>query len=483
VSIRNYDPEKKYSTTELRSDYSLLQNILEQKHPSLYWYTSRDTMDRYFNYFRSLIRDSMTEHQFAWHIVAPLVDKIHCGHTSVSMSRKYAKWIIGKRIPSFPLYMKIWNDSMAVTGNLNRKDSTFKRGTIITSVNGMSARSLTRNMFNFLPEDGRANNINYIRLSANFPYYHRNIFGTYKSYQVKYIDNTGNERSTDVPVFIPTKDTTKIKKDSLKAPERMRPPKAPRIEAYRSFNIDSGGKFATITLNTFSKGRLRGFFRRSFKTMKQKNIDNLVLDIRSNGGGRVGLSTLLTKYISRTPFKVADSLYAKAKSLGRYTKYIKGGHLNNLEMFFISKKNKDGNYHINHLEKKFYKPRKKYHYDGSVYVLTNGPTFSAATLFANTVKGQEGILIAGEETGGGWHGNSGIMIPDIKLPETGIRVRLPLYRLVQFNHVPKTGTGIIPDLYIGTSYQALLQGIDKKMQVIRELIDQKENLKYNSGTN
>ena len=32
-----------------------------------------------------------------------------------------------KRFSSFPLYMKIWNDTMAVTANLNRKDSVLKK--------------------------------------------------------------------------------------------------------------------------------------------------------------------------------------------------------------------------------------------------------------------------------------------------------------------------------------------------------------------
>jgi hypothetical protein len=80
----------------------------------------------------------------------------------------------------------------------------------------------------------------------------------------------------------------------------------------------------------------------------------------------------------------------------------------------------------------------------------------------------------GEETGGGWHGNDGIMIPEIILPHTKVRIRLPLFRLVQFNHTPKTGTGIIPDVYIGTSYDALKKGYDKKMQVVKEMIAEKE---------
>lgn len=239
---------------------------------------------------------------------------------------------------------------------------------------------------------------------------------------------------------------------------------------HRSLEIDSSGKFAVMTLNTFSNGRLRKFFRRSFKKLRKENIDNLVLDIRSNGGGRVGLSTLLTKYISRKPFKVADTLFAKTKTLYPYSKYIQGKFLNNIELLFIASKGTDGLYHMKGYEKRIIRPKKASHYNGQVYVLTNGPTFSAAALFCNAVKGQDGITLVGEETGGGWYGNNGIMIPDIILPNTRSRVRLPLFRIVQYNHVEKNGSGVVPDIYIPTNYDALIKGYDKKMQVVKEMI-------------
>ncbi len=466
VATKQYSPAKKLPQELLRKDYQVLRNILEQKHPSVYWYTSKDSMDAYFDFYYRAIADSMTEQQFAWRILAPLVDKIHCGHTSVGSSRAYRKWAIGKRLPSFPLYFKVWGDSMAVSANLNRKDSIFKRGTLVTSVNGVSTDRLVQHIFNFLPEDGYANNVNYIRLSGNFPHYHRNIYGLSSKYNITYLDSAGAEKKTELPLFIPVRDSSK----KLQREQRSVVPKVNRLLRYRSLAVDSSGKMATLTVNTFSKGKLRSFFRRSFRELRRRNISNLVLDLRSNGGGNVSSSTLLTKYISRSPFKVADSVYAVSRSLAPYTRYIKHGFLNNLELFFIGRKKKDGKYHVGLLERKLYEPKNKNHFDQKVYVLVNGPTFSASALFCNAVKGQDGITLLGEETGGGWHGNSGIMIPDIVLPHSKNTVRLPLFRLVQFNHVPKTGTGIPPDIYIGTSYDALIKGYDYKMKVVRDII-------------
>ena len=473
ATTKNYNPQKKYSVQQLQQDYSLLRNILEKKHPSLYWYTPKDSMKIYFESYYSIIKDSMTEQQFGWKIIAPLTDKIHCGHTSFSRSKAYNNWAIDKKFPSFPLLLKCWNDTMAITNNLNRKDSVLKRGTLITSINSIKNEELTKIMFGYMTEDGYANNVNYLRLSNNFPYYHRNIFGVSKTYAVTYLDSAGKERLINIPVFDLGTDSSKKSKDSIVV-KKVKPDKKKsrikRLLDLRSLAVDTANNTAIITLNTFSDGGLRKFYRQTFGYIKRAGIDNVVLDIRSNGGGRIRLSTLLTKYVSRVNFKVADTAFAVTKTLRPYSKYIKQSFINNLGLFFLTKKNKDGLFHFGHWERKVNKPKTTNHYGGNLYVLINGSTFSAAALFSNAVKGQPGVVLVGEETGGGWHGNNGILIPDIVLPNTHIKVRLPLFRLVQYHHVPKNGRGISPDIYIGTNYDALLKGVDYKMQVVMEMI-------------
>ncbi len=470
-SNKNYNPNKKYSPQQLQQDYSLLRNILEKKHPSLYWYTPKDSMDLYFEEYYSSITDSMTEQQFGWSVIAPLTNKIHCGHTSFGRSRAFNNWAADKKFPSFPLFLKCWNDTLAVTANLNRKDSVLKRGTLITAINGIKNAELKKIMFGYMTEDGYANNINYVRLSNNFPYYHRNIFGISKTYAVTYLDSTGNEKNINTPVFETDKDSAKKRRNhgSVKKEEK-KSTRQKKLSDMRSLAVDTANNTAIVTINTFSSGSLRKFYRQTFGYIKNAGINNVVLDIRSNGGGRIRLSTLLTKYVSRVNFKVADTSFAVTKTLRPFSKYIKGSFINNLGLFFLTKKNKDGLYHFGHWERKIYKPKTANHYGGNLYVLINGSTFSAAALFSNAVKGQRGVVLVGEETGGGWHGNNGVLIPDITLPNTHLKVRLPLFRLVQYNHVPKDGRGIQPDIYIGTNYDALLKGVDYKMKVVMEMI-------------
>ncbi len=458
-----YIPDKKLSQSQLKEDYLFLKNALELKHPSLYWYTTKDSMDEYFNHFFNQIKDSMCERDFAWNVVSPLLHNIRCGHTSVSMSKMYVHYYRNKKLPAFPLYFKIWNDTAVVFANLN-KDSTLMRGTIVKSINNIPLTSITDSILLRLPIDGYGENFNLIRAGASFPYFHRNIFGIDSVYKVKFINSSGDEEEKTIPVYRPAiKDTGKIKVP--KTPVQ----KINKNLFYRSLAIDSNN-IAVMEVNSFTSGNMRRFFRRSFRELRKKDIKYLILDIRNNSGGKVGLSTMLTKYIIDKKFRVSDTTFAKAQSLKPFTRHFKGGFFNNLQLYFSTHRGADGKFHMGYLERHFFKPKKRNHFNGKSYILIGGPTFSAASVFAGAVKGSTNVILAGEETGGGWHGNNGIMIPALTLPNSKLRINFPLFRIVQFNHVPKNGMGVMPDILIETDYKAIKNGKDKKMRVIKEMI-------------
>ena len=97
-----FDPGKKYSPAQLERDYALFQNILEESHPSVTWYTPADSMQYYFNWGRQQLKDSLTEPQFS-SVLTYVISKIHCGHTSTRYSKNYLSFLDTARLPQFPI--------------------------------------------------------------------------------------------------------------------------------------------------------------------------------------------------------------------------------------------------------------------------------------------------------------------------------------------------------------------------------------------
>ncbi|MEN9686277.1 MAG: hypothetical protein RLZZ28_2063 [Bacteroidota bacterium] len=454
----------------LREDFILLKKILEANHPSLYWYTPKDSMDGYFSHAIESITDSLNEIEFK-NKVSQVISKIRCGHTTVFFSKAYTKNIAKYRYPLFPLNLKAWGDSLVVLNSLLAGDSIFKRGTIVTGINGRTNRELMDSFFQFISSDGYAFNYKYQTVSNNFPGWYKTIFGVDSVYRISYRDSIGKEQTAVLKNFNPRKDS--LRKDSLPvAPARptKRQIKQMNLLAKRALSIDTLQQTAYMRLTTFSGGGLRKFFRRSFRKIKENNILHLVIDLRENGGGKVRNSVLLTKYLIDHPFKIGDTVVAISRKL-EYGRYIKPSLPFWFAMNFGAHKSEDGKIHFRHYEKTFYEPKEKYHYAGKLYLLQGGLSFSAATMFLATIKGQQNVTIAGEESGGGYYGNSAMYLPTITLPNSKLRISLPLYRLVMDPSRPR-GTGVMPDLNIPPSSVAIKKGIDLKMKKIQELIQQ-----------
>jgi len=464
-----YNPNKKFSATALREDFSLLQTILKKNHPSLYWYTTKDSLDSYFTLTEATLKDSLTEQQFR-NKVSWLTSKIRCGHTSVRSSKDYARYFTIKSPPQFPLLLKVWKDSAIITGSLSREDSVLERGTILTGINGVSSKQIIDSICNLIGTDGYADIFKYQAVSFNFPAYYRNAFGVDSQYIVNYVDSIGLAKAITLKNFIAVPDTAKKKRPvEASVPLTRKHLRELRISNLRNIKVDTTNNTALLAVNTFSSGKLIRFFNRSFKQIKNDGIKNVVVDLRLNSGGSVLACTRLSQFLIDKPFHIADTVVATSRSF-EGKKYIKPWFLYWLSMQFSGKKHSDGRIHFRYFEKHYFKPKKKNHFDGHIYLLTSGYTFSAATLVTNNLKGQKNVKVVGEETGGGSYGNSAMFLPTITLPNTGIRITLPIYRMVFNGTKPKTGRGVFPDVEVGPSSIYIRKGVDAKIEKVMELI-------------
>lgn len=465
----SFSAARKYSPAELKKDFTVFQNILEESHPGLYWYTPKDSMDAYFRTGRELLTDSMSESEFR-KVLSYVTARIRCGHTAIRPSRRNQSSADSLRAFVFPLSLKIWDDTVVVVANLHRNDTLLKRGTVITAINGRPVSRIVDSLSQFISADGYNMTHKWQTLSnrGGFGSLYTAVYGPSSRYEISFMDDNHSERSILLPAYRPRTDTAARLAARLSSSER----KKQNLASARSLKMDTLAGVAIMNLNTFSRGaRLRRFLRSSFRSFSKQQTGYLIIDLRSNGGGSVTNSTLLTRYISDTPFKVADSLYALRRK-SRYGRYIKNHFFNQVFMYVFTRQKADGHFHFGYFERHHFRPKKKHHFGGRVYILTGGNSFSASTLFIHSVMRQDNVTVVGEETGGGAYGNSAWLIPDVTLPNTGVRFRLPLFRLVINKNIPQDGRGILPHVESKPTVEDIRLGKDFKLDKALDLIRQ-----------
>jgi C-terminal processing protease CtpA/Prc len=167
---------------------------------------------------------------------------------------------------------------------------------------------------------------------------------------------------------------------------------------------------------------------------------------------------------------VADTAAAVARRMGAHRSYFHRSLDDRLVLNLLTRRQADGKYHLRYWERRVFQPRRRNAFRGRTFVLISGPTFSAASLFAGQMKGRENIFLLGEETGGAAYANNGLLLPECRLPNTRIRLTIPLFRIVPNGKVPNTGRGVEPDIRVEPDAESVRMGIDRKFERVRKYI-------------
>jgi C-terminal processing protease CtpA/Prc len=465
-----------YSTAQLQSDFRLMRRALEEAHPGLYRYYPRDTVARWFDAAYRRLDRPMTEIEFR-RVIEPVIIRIGCGHTDLYASRAFTRYRKKHPLRAFPVEVTVLNNRLYVRANRST-DSTIRRGAEITAIDGRPADTVLSTIFQFISSDGYNQTFKpYVLNTGNFGSYYALAFGTDSTAQrLTFRDSTGTTRTL---AFRSRPTPAKPRLDSLdkrnvpasKPRKRPKPDKKPDEERQLTFP-DRDTTVAVLKITSFSGAGQRSFFSESFAAIaKRKGIDNLVVDLRGNLGGNSSTSLKLASYIIDRPFQAYTQVDAPVRQVS-FNRDLGWKFWRFWIRHFLTRRTPEGTYRRRGVTRRI-RPTKG-GFRGRVFVLTNGGTFSAASIFASLVKHNvpDRTTIIGRETGGGEYGCNAFTSPYLTAPETGLQLRLPLYKIVLAIPGPDQGRGIRPDVPVAYTLPAVLSGQDLDMEKVYELMSE-----------
>src|SRR3954453_14394668 len=76
----NVEPSATFTTAQLRRDFQVLREALEEGHPGIYRFTPKSELDHVFDRAAKQLNRPMTAMDF-YRLLAPVVARLKCGHT------------------------------------------------------------------------------------------------------------------------------------------------------------------------------------------------------------------------------------------------------------------------------------------------------------------------------------------------------------------------------------------------------------------
>jgi hypothetical protein len=442
-------PGGKLTPGELREDFAILRGALEEGHAGIYRYTPKAEMDRLFEQAaRSL--DHPMDGAELFRLAAPVVAAVKCGHTEIYPPETFREEI---RRQLLPLEVKVLDGKPYVLLDLANADRRLA-GAEIRAVNGVPAEKIVAALLAAAPGDGDIQTSRQIAIGGfHFAEGLSALLGLRSPYEVTAaVRGTGRVET----VHLAGADLARLRE----AAETQ----SPKASEHPRLDLLDQGRIAVMKLPEFSG--LKGFFADAFAEMQAQKTAALILDVRDNGGGDDDLGKLLISYLIDTPFQYYSDLVVNKTSF-RFAKYAAGA--GSLPTSLLSR-GKDGRYHlVNHPNWGLQQPSRPT-FRGKVFLLINGGSFSTTAEFLSQAHFHRRATFIGEESGGGYYGNTSGFIPELTLPSSKIRVLVPLVGYyVAVGPGQPAAHGVIPDRPVRYTIDEVLAGRDKEMELALQL--------------
>jgi len=429
----------------MQGDLFALTEAFESQHGGLQRYATQAELDEAFGQALYAVESELDVLEF-FRVVSEVVAGVHCGHTRARMrasDRLAALSVKGL----LPLQLHLVGERAWIRHVLD-ESLPLEPGTEVLAIDGMTPAEIRRVASSRMSGDGFIQTGRDRNLENRFALHFALLVDDLARHPSGYaLELAGASEVLEVPGLAPPE----FEARRIPRPERQ------LVE----LELDTEDDYGLLFVRGFGdseQGTLPDLLEASFGELREKRVANLILDLRGNGGGRDMYGALLVSYLARETFGYFERIEVTPEYV-----YEGEGEVEVVE--------RDGRrLMLTHGGLRVQQPA-ALRFEGDVYLLTDGWTFSTAADVA-TVAHHNGLAtFVGEETGGGYDGNTSGDSGQVLLPASGITVSVPrwMYTTANLGHA-YPGRGVPPDHPVRASIDDALAGRDVERETVVQLI-------------
>lgn len=417
-------------------DIQQLKKVLINYHPSLYTYITKANLSKKIKDYIYKLPDSLNSYRFHSELTL-LINQIRDGHLYLSTNQTINNFELYQG-HVLPFSFRIFDYKLFVKTNYS--NSSIKQWDAIKEINGVPSTELIYELLPLLPTDGYCSSRKLKLLEENFALLYSRKFGFSTSYNLKTI----SKNTLSKPLSYSIKGIkTKLLIQKLSVTKHT-----------LFFEIDKERNLAYVKIPTFNSTQLNQsgikwhkYLKSLFKQIEKDSIHSLILDLRGNEGGSVHEMSALMEYLMFTDFQLYQSITLNSQLLKNSSSVFNDKQLKKIKKATFQKPD-SLLWNIKFTEH-YYFPKKN-SFQGNLYVLMDGGTYSSASHAVQLLQHRPKTKFFGDETGGnGVSSNAGKTIT-IPLNNSKFNIHLPLMKgTYKTKKIFSTTSGILPEKYCG----------------------------------
>lgn len=449
LNCQSIKAQETFTNLEIKEDIAYMEEQLIRYHPNLYLYSKQDEFKALTEELKAKVVDETTELE-AYRLLSSYSEIIRDGHTSILPSNiVLAKFQVDTTL--IPLWVH-WDGKSMYSIMDYSEERIIPDGSKILTINEDSVEDIVANILTALQHDGDNKTYPTWVLNNFFSAYYYFYYGEFDEFRIGYTDLDGNNNAVAIKALC-KKDISSYRKKRY--PEHSALYQTEKKSGITLEQIDNSS--AVLTIKSFDHGillkeyhqRFRASIRRQMKKIRKNGTETLIVDLRGNQGGRLSNGHFLLK-------RLMPHRYVMVQCFTKVNK--KCSHIANA-------RNKPTYGPILGVKK----PNKK-RFNGKVYFLVDGGSFSCSGIVTHVIKTYNRGMIVGEETGGSAYSLVGSPNKKITLPNTGINVSIPRLQFILQDLKETEKSGTQPDVMVPVTPHDLLNDYDAVMEYVMQEI-------------